>query len=67
MKEKKSKIYTKEMNIMSEKNLGFLEVEEVEFDEEKYKKNLEENDFSAKETYVGESKNERDNEKDEDK
>lgn len=52
---------------MSEKNLGFLEVEEVEFDEEKYKKNLEENDFTAKETYVGESKNERDNEKDEDK
>lgn len=33
--------------------IGGLEVEEVEFDEELYKKNLEENDFSAKKTYEG--------------
>lgn len=33
--------------------IGQLEVEVVEFDEELYKKNLEENDFSAKKTYEG--------------
>lgn len=38
---------------MVKEKVGFLDVEEVEFDEEKYKENLEENDFSAKETYEG--------------
>lgn len=33
--------------------LGFIEIEEVEFDQELYEKNLKENDFSAKETYEG--------------
>jgi len=44
---------------MAKEKLGNLEVEEIDFDEEKYKKNLEENDFSAKETYEGESDNEK--------
>lgn len=40
--------------------IGNLEIKEVvEFDEEKYKQNLKENDFSAKETYDGESEDER--------
>lgn len=44
---------------MSDK-IGNLEIKEVvEFDEEKYKQNLKENDFSAKETYDGESEDER--------
>lgn len=33
--------------------LGELEIEVVEFDEELYQKNLEENDFSDKELYEG--------------
>ena len=48
---------------MAKEKLGNLEVEEIEFDEDKYKKNLEENDFSAKETYEGESENEKDEDK----
>lgn len=43
---------------MKATKLGNLEVEVVEFDEEKYKKNMEENDFSAKETYEGEAEDE---------
>lgn len=35
---------------MEEKNKEELVIEEVEFDEELYKKNLEENDFSDKPT-----------------
>lgn len=37
---------------MSEK-IGNIEVEVVEFDQELYEKNIEENDFSAKKTYEG--------------
>lgn len=45
---------------MAKEKIGNLEVEEVvEFDQEKYEKNLEENDFSAKETYEGEAKDEK--------
>lgn len=39
--------------IMNKEKIGEIEVEVVEFDEELYKKNLEENDFSAKKTYEG--------------
>lgn len=38
---------------MEQDTVGFIVIEEVEFDEELYKKNLAENDFSAKETYEG--------------
>lgn len=38
---------------MAKEKIGFIEVETVEFDQELYKKNLKENDFSAKETYEG--------------
>jgi len=45
---------------MSKEKIGNLEVDEVvEFDKEKYEKNLKENDFSAKETYDGEAKDEK--------
>lgn len=45
---------------MAEEKIGNLEVEEVvDFDQEKYEKNLKENDFSAKETYEGEAKDEK--------
>lgn len=48
---------------MSKDKIGNLEVEEVvEFDKEKYELNLEENDFSAKDTYEGESHNEKEGE-----
>lgn len=38
---------------MSKEKIGEIEVEVVEFDEELYKQNVEENDFSAKKTYEG--------------
>lgn len=38
---------------MSKEKIGEIEVEVVDFDEELYEKNLEENDFSAKKTYEG--------------
>lgn len=38
---------------MNKEKIGELEVEEIEFDEELFRKNLEENDFSAKNTYEG--------------
>ncbi len=33
--------------------IGNLEVETVDFDQELYEKNIEENDFKAKDTYEG--------------
>lgn len=33
--------------------IGNIEVEKVDFDEALYEKNLQENDFSSKETYEG--------------
>jgi hypothetical protein len=33
--------------------IGNLEVETVDFDQELYEKNIEENDFQAKDTYEG--------------
>lgn len=38
---------------MAKETLGNLEIEDIDFDEELYKKNLEENDFSPKDTYEG--------------
>lgn len=38
---------------MGQDTVGFIVMDEVEFDQELYEKNLKENDFSPKETYEG--------------
>lgn len=38
---------------MEQETVGFIVVDEVDFDQELYEKNLKENDFSPKETYEG--------------